>query len=163
MSDTELRIRNPLESVETIETTAEELPRIGPAVGDLVLEVAACVAELVRVVRHLERLVDLPASALVPDAEPGSVKDETEFSLFAEESNLTRREAEVLRHLLDGHSNRQISRSMRISESTVKNHMHTIFVKLDAGDRTQVVAKVYHLMSAHNVTTIRAKRSAPSR
>jgi DNA-binding NarL/FixJ family response regulator len=160
MSDTELRIRNPLESVET---TAEELPHLGPAVSDLVLEVAACVAELVRAVRHLERLIDLPASALVPDTDPSTAKDETEFSLFAEGSNLTRREAEVLRHLLDGHSNRQISRSMRISESTVKNHMHTIFVKLDAGDRTQVVAKVYHLMTANNTATIRAKRSTSSR
>jgi DNA-binding CsgD family transcriptional regulator len=160
MSDTELRIRHPLESVET---TAEELPHTGPAVGELVLEVAACVAELVRVVRHLERLVDMPASEPVPDTDAGGVEDETEFSLFAEESNLTRREAEVLRHLLDGHSNRQISRSMRISESTVKNHMHTIFVKLDARDRTQVVAKVYHLMAANNTATIRAKRSTLSR
>lgn len=84
-------------------------------------------------------------------------RDEAEFSLFIEESNLTRREAEVLRHLLDGHSNRRISRTLRISESTVKNHLHAIFVKLDTRDRTQVVAKAYRFMADHSAQPARAR------
>lgn len=133
-------------------------PRIGPAALALIAEVAACLAELSRAIRDLERLVlpagtqpeaGLPAQSAGEAAGRADAPDEAEFSLFVEVSNLTRREADVLRHLLHGHSNRRISRSLRISESTVKNHLHAIFVKLDSSDRTQVVAKVYRFMADH--------------
>lgn len=91
------------------------------------------------------------------DGAAGNGRDEAGFSRFVEESNLTKREAEVLRHLLDGHSNRRISRSLRISESTVKNHLHAIFVKLDTRDRTQVVAKAYRFMADHCAQPNRAR------
>lgn len=147
-------IRDPLESVEP---TAGDFPRLTPAAGALISEVAARVAELARTIRDLERLVELPESAPVGAAGPRSAgAQESGFDLFVTESNLTGREAEVLRHLLDGHSNRRISRSLRISESTVKNHLHAIFVKLDTRDRTQVVAKVYRFMAE------RSPRPAPA-
>lgn len=156
--------RSTLDSVESpgrqpVEIAAPPCPRIGPAAGALIAEVAARLAELSRAIRDLERLV-LPAG-VQPEAAARSdgparetaghagaeAPDEAQFSLFVEVSNLTRREADVLRHLLHGHSNRRISRSLRISESTVKNHLHAIFVKLDSSDRTQVVAKVYRFMA----------------
>jgi DNA-binding NarL/FixJ family response regulator len=141
--------------VESVETTAGDSARIGPAVGALIAEVAARVAELARAIRDLERLANLPESGPAP-AEPAAppapcAAADSDFSLFARTSHLTGREAEVLRHLLDGHSNRRISRSLRISESTVKNHLHAIFVKLDTRDRTQVIAKVYRFMAGHPV------------
>ena len=142
-------IRNVVESVEPI---AEGGARVTAATGALISEVAARVAELARTVRELERLVKPPgadaaaADGAVRAADP---REEGEFGRFAQESHLTGREAEVLRHLLDGHSNRRISRSLHISESTVKNHLHAIFVKLDTRDRTQVIAKVYRFMAEH--------------
>ncbi|WP_051451990.1 helix-turn-helix transcriptional regulator [Actinospica robiniae] len=142
-----------MESVEP----AEGRPRITPAAGILIAEVAARVAELARTIRELERLVELPSSSALDEAAdaagpPADARDEQgEFELFARESNLTGREAEVLRHLLEGHSNRRISRSLHISESTVKNHLHAIFVKLDTRDRTQLIAKVYRFMAEHSV------------
>jgi DNA-binding NarL/FixJ family response regulator len=57
-------------------------------------------------------------------------------------SQLTQREQEVLGLLVQGLSNRRIARTLRISESTVKNHMHAIFLKLDVADRTQAIAAV---------------------
>jgi DNA-binding NarL/FixJ family response regulator len=143
------------------------------------------VAELARAIRDLERLVESaepapvtraagtdgptaaesagftePAEPADGAAEPAGGTDEAGFALFAEEANLTRREAEVLRHLLDGHSNRRISRSLRISESTVKNHLHAIFVKLDTTDRTQLIAKVYRFMAEHTARPVPTPRAA---
>lgn len=147
--------------MDSVETAAEDSSRTGagPMPGALISEVAARVAELARAIHDLERLVHSPEPMRGPkarpardqpvDADPADSRDEAGFSLFVEESNLTKREAEVLRHLLDGHSNRRISRSLRISESTVKNHLHAIFVKLDTRDRTQVVAKTYRFLAEH--------------
>jgi DNA-binding NarL/FixJ family response regulator len=148
------------ETAGTIEISQPHCTHIGPAAGALISEVAACLADLARVIRDLERLITPPGAphargtgagpAPAPRADRGGGQDEAEFNHFIDASHLTRRESEVLRHLLDGHSNRRISRSLRISESTVKNHLHAIFVKLDSRDRTQVVAKVYRFMAEHN-------------
>ena len=165
--------------MDSVEATAADSPRprICPTAGALITEVAARVAELARTIHDLERLIGLPASTLITDAPADtdsdidwrgartgrSDGDASEFSLFTEESNLTKREADVLRHLLDGHSNRRISRSLRISESTVKNHLHAIFVKLDTRDRTQVVAKVYRFMADHSTPPVRMRRADAGR
>jgi DNA-binding NarL/FixJ family response regulator len=50
---------------------------------------------------------------------------------------LTEREREVLGHLADGRSNREIARSLSLSEKTVKTHVSNILMKLDLADRTQ--------------------------
>jgi ATP/maltotriose-dependent transcriptional regulator MalT len=59
-----------------------------------------------------------------------------------EASQLTKRERQVLGLLIQGKSNRLIARTLRISESTVKNHLHAIFLKLDVADRTQAIAVI---------------------
>ncbi|MGW6707730.1 response regulator [Streptomyces sp. NPDC054956] len=51
--------------------------------------------------------------------------------------NLTDREREVLRHIADGRSNREIARALVLSEKTVKTHVSNILMKLDLADRTQ--------------------------
>lgn len=58
------------------------------------------------------------------------------------EWNLTDREEHVTRLLVEGLSNRQIARSLGISEHTVKNHLHAVFYKLAVNDRTQAVIKL---------------------
>lgn len=50
---------------------------------------------------------------------------------------LTEREREVLGHISDGRSNREIARSLHLSEKTVKTHVSNILMKLDLADRTQ--------------------------
>ncbi|MFE9429256.1 response regulator [Kitasatospora sp. NPDC006697] len=52
-------------------------------------------------------------------------------------STLTEREREVLGHLADGRSNREIARALSLSEKTVKTHVSNILMKLDLADRTQ--------------------------
>lgn len=50
---------------------------------------------------------------------------------------LSKRETEVLRLVVDGYTNPQISRMLSISDNTVKRHMSNLFLKLDVNDRTQ--------------------------
>lgn len=52
---------------------------------------------------------------------------------------LTPREAEVLRLIVRGYSNRDIARELFISESTVKSHTAGIYRKLGAEDRTGAI------------------------
>ena len=51
--------------------------------------------------------------------------------------DLSSRELQVLRHLVNGLSNKEISRSLAIGEESVKTHISGIFLKLAVNDRTQ--------------------------
>lgn len=52
-------------------------------------------------------------------------------------SPLTRREMEILRHIIRGYTNQEIARELTIQPQTVKNHLSSIFRKLNVRDRTQ--------------------------
>lgn len=53
---------------------------------------------------------------------------------------LTAREVEVLRLLATGATNREISRSLFVTEATVKSHLNHIFTKLGVDSRSRAVA-----------------------
>lgn len=61
--------------------------------------------------------------------------------------NLTRREMEVLKLLARGLFNKEIADTLSISEKTVKNHVSSIFKKINVSDRTQ--AAVYAIKNAY--------------
>ena len=50
---------------------------------------------------------------------------------------LTKRELEILIHLSSGMFNKEIADKLHISERTVKNHVSSIFKKIEVSDRTQ--------------------------
>lgn len=54
-------------------------------------------------------------------------------------SVLTLREIEVLDCVAQGFSNREIAKALFVNEQTVKNHMTSIFRKLDVEDRVQAL------------------------
>jgi DNA-binding NarL/FixJ family response regulator len=58
---------------------------------------------------------------------------------------LTGREAEVLRLMVAGHTNREIADAFGMSEGTVKNHVSSILSKLGVRDRTRAVLKALEL------------------
>lgn len=64
------------------------------------------------------------------------------------QSNLTRREFEVLCLISEGNSNKDISEKLFISEKTVKNHVSSIFKKIHVNDRTQ--AAIYAIKNKIN-------------
>lgn len=58
---------------------------------------------------------------------------------------LTDREAEVLRAVSAGATNRQVAASLHVSEATVKTHLVHVFDKLGVTSRTAAVAKAREL------------------
>lgn len=52
---------------------------------------------------------------------------------------LTERELEVLRLIAQGHNNQEIAQKLVISPKTVRNHITSIFSKLQVADRAQAI------------------------
>jgi DNA-binding NarL/FixJ family response regulator len=85
-------------------------------------------AQLVDGVRRaLQGDVVLPAVLSRPQAEPGTVPE------FSE------RQRDVLRLLIEGHSNKLISRALGLTDATVKTHLQAVYRKLGVESRTQAV------------------------
>lgn len=63
---------------------------------------------------------------------------------------LTRRETQVADLLVEGLSNKEIARRLKIEVSTVKNHVHNILAKLRARSRTEAS----HLLKAQTAAAI---------
>lgn len=79
------------------------------------------------------------------------VKEFNRLTLHGRERNgenrLTAREREVLKLIAEGMINKEIATKLYISEKTVKNHVSSIFRKLNVSDRTQ--AAIYAIK--HNI------------
>ena len=58
---------------------------------------------------------------------------------------ITKREEEVLQMIADGHSTPEVAEQLFISQKTVKNHLASIYQKLDARDRTQAVLQAVRM------------------
>jgi DNA-binding NarL/FixJ family response regulator len=58
---------------------------------------------------------------------------------------ITERERSILRLVAGGYSNKEIARSLHLSEGTIKNYMSELLVKLDCRDRTHAVLKAITL------------------
>ena len=57
------------------------------------------------------------------------------LNVLRQQHKLTRRETDVLRHLLDGLSNLAISQELGVIEQTVKDYVSEVFKKLGVHDR----------------------------
>jgi DNA-binding NarL/FixJ family response regulator len=66
-----------------------------------------------------------------------------------EERVITKREEEVLQLIADGCSTPEVAEQLYISQKTVKNHLASIYQKLDARDRTQAVLQAVRMGIVH--------------
>src|SRR5512135_372096 len=73
-----------------------------------------------------------------PDA-PLRLKSGDAFSVCQEKYGITAREGEVVRLLLEGKNNKEITEELFISDHTVKNHIHHIYQKLGIKNRVQLI------------------------
>jgi two-component system response regulator DegU len=72
-----------------------------------------------------------PSGTGAPGASDGASDERT--------SPLTAREEEILQLIANGRSTTEVAADLYISGKTVKNHLASIYAKLDARDRTQAV------------------------
>jgi DNA-binding NarL/FixJ family response regulator len=63
----------------------------------------------------------------------------SEMAEHSTDDSLTPREIQVLEQVASGKSNKMIADYLEISEDTVKTHIRSILVKLEANDRTHAV------------------------
>ena len=96
--------------------------------------------EAIRAAAHGESFLQPSIAAkVVSEFSRLSNRPSTETSSLAEP--LSEREIEVLRLVGSGFSNKQIASQLFIAEGTVKNHITSIFGKLEVTDRTQAALK----------------------
>lgn len=136
-----------VDGIEATRRTVERFP-------DVKVLVLTSFADSDRVLRALDAgaigylLKDTEASELVAGVR-AAARGESPMSVAAVQTlvlerqrrsadvHLSPREREVLRLVAEGLANRQISRRLAISESTVKAHMSHILAAIGADDRTQ--------------------------
>jgi two-component system, NarL family, response regulator DegU len=90
--------------------------------------------KLINQLRRMTYLDEIGANSGAAAARETGVK-----FIPSEDNPLTRREAEVLRLMAEGKSNKMIGEFLFISEKTVKNHVSSILQKMEVDDRTQAV------------------------
>lgn len=88
-----------------------------------------------KLIQQLRRMTLLDGNGIVSNQS----RDAGVKFIAAEDNPLTRREAEVLRLMAEGKSNKMIGEFLFISEKTVKNHVSSILQKMEVDDRTQAV------------------------
>jgi DNA-binding NarL/FixJ family response regulator len=62
-----------------------------------------------------------------------------QIALHAIEDPLSEREINILRHVAEGRSNKEIARRLAVSPDTIKADLKSVFAKLDVADRTAAV------------------------
>lgn len=87
--------------------------------------------------------LDPTIAPLVKSQQPGgaAAKPHSRQSFKDAHANLTEREYEVLKLVVDGRSNAEIASELNISEHTAKAHVCNIIQKLVVDDRTQAAVK----------------------
>lgn len=89
------------------------------------------------------RFINTLAASAATDAGDVAAVQEQQFDpvwQFASGFNLTERELEILRCVLNGKSQQEISHALVIALGTVKTHTHNIYSKAGASNRSQIIA-----------------------
>ncbi len=98
---------------------------------------------IIKMIKEGAMWIDPHVTPFIRDKNCGMVPSrQLSRSVFKERhSNLTQREYEVLKLIVDGQSNSDIAKTLTISEHTAKAHVCNIIQKLVVDDRTQAAVK----------------------
>lgn len=100
-------------------------------------------AVIIRTVKDGAMWLDPQVVPFIRDKNAGVIpaKQVTRATFREQHANLTQREYEVLKLVVDGKSNNEIAKTLTISEHTAKAHVCNIIQKLVVDDRTQAAVK----------------------
>ena len=121
------------------------LGRVGDAIGTIVcLALSGSPLVLITVAALLFAcslaLFFLIYQALYAPAETAELSERERFENFSARHDLSPREREVLRLLLDDHTNAEIAATLFVSEATVKFHVRNLLKKTGCRNRVEVIA-----------------------
>jgi len=91
-------------------------------------------AQSLRLVMMGEKVLPSDLAALLIS---GKVSGNDTASLPQLRKGVSQREAQILRYLLNGDSNKMIANHLNITEATVKVHLKSLLRKINASNRTQ--------------------------
>jgi len=74
---------------------------------------------------------------------------EQEWSQLQHYLDLSPRQAEIVRQILHGKSDKQIARELDIALPTVRTHLGRLFQKYDLNDRVELVLHVFMSLREH--------------
>ncbi len=66
-----------------------------------------------------------------------------EWAELKRDLSLPPRQADVVEHLLLGHSDKQIARDLGMSVPTVRTHLCRLFARLGVADRCELIVYIY--------------------
>ena len=73
-----------------------------------------------------------------------------EWTQLVNDLALSPRQAQIVKHLLRGESDKQIARALEISVPTVRTHMGRLFQKFDLNDRVELVLCIFACLREHS-------------
>ncbi len=73
---------------------------------------------------------------------------------------LSPRQAEIVRHLLLGESDKQIAKELRISIPTVRTHLRRLFQKFELNDRVELILHIFGHVRENDARTLDAEHMA---
>jgi two-component system response regulator DegU len=94
--------------------------------------------EVIRAIRAAAQGTPVVGQA-VAETEPPSYRYIRNTATEPITFGLTEREWQILCRLTAGESNKEIGKTLGLSEKTVRNHLSSIFAKMEVADRTQAV------------------------
>lgn len=95
------------------------------------------------------RMVTRDDATLSADVAASMLDEVHRIDAPSNEHIVTKREEEVLQLIADGCSTVEVAERLFISQKTVKNHLASIYQKLDARDRTQAVLSAVRMGIVH--------------
>ncbi len=72
-----------------------------------------------------------------------------EWARAQQHLELSPRQAEIVRHILEGKPDKQIALDLGISLATVRTHLRRLFAKYDLGDRLELTLLVLATLRGH--------------
>ena len=87
------------------------------------------------------RVIEGRKMTLVSETE---IFSESEWTEIVNELSLSPRQAEVIKLLLAGRSDKQISLQLRISVPTVRTYLSRLFSRFKVQDRTELILHVFY-------------------
>ena len=91
-------------------------------------------SELLAAIKHVIEGKQYIQTSLIPALNNKLIKRDVDKDKI---DSLTRREMDMLIQIASGMSNKEIANSLFITERTVKNHISSLFKKIEVSDRTQ--------------------------